>query len=211
MARIPSRTVERLIVYRRLLAARDDGSSRHIYSHELAGMARVSAVQVRRDLMEAGFSGSPSRGYEVDELLGRIDRILDAPEGMRAVLVGVGNIGRALLSFLAGRGLKIEVVAAFDSDAAKIGRVISGCRVYDMQTLPERSLALGARLGVIAVPGPQAQAVADALVEAGVTGILNFAPVPLLVRAGVHVEQVDIMRALEKVAHFAKQEKAREV
>jgi redox-sensing transcriptional repressor len=174
-------------------------------------MARVSAVQVRRDLMEAGFSGSPSRGYEVDELLGRIDRILDAPEGMRAVLVGVGNIGRALLSFLAGRGLKIEVVAAFDSDAAKIDRVISGCRVYDMQTLPERSLALGARLGVIAVPGPQAQAVADALVEAGVTGILNFAPVPLLVRAGVHVEQVDIMRALEKVAHFAKQEKAREV
>jgi redox-sensing transcriptional repressor len=211
MARIPSRTVERLIVYRRLLASRVDGSSRHIYSHELAGMARVSAVQVRRDLMEAGFSGSPSRGYEVDELLGRIDRILDAPEGMRAVLVGVGNIGRALLSFLAGRGLKIEVVAAFDSDAAKIDRVISGCRVYDMQTLPERSLALGARLGVIAVPGPQAQAVADALVEAGVTGILNFAPVPLLVRAGVHVEQVDIMRALEKVAHFAKQEKAREV
>jgi redox-sensing transcriptional repressor len=211
MARIPSRTVERLIVYRRLLASRVDGSSRHIYSHELAGMARVSAVQVRRDLMEAGFSGSPSRGYEVDELLGRIDRILDAPEGMRAVLVGVGNIGRALLSFLAGRGLKIEVVAAFDSDAAKIDRVISGCRVYDMQTLPERSLALGARLGVIAVPGPQAQAVADALVEAGVTGILNFAPVPLLVRAGVHVELVDIMRALEKVAHFAKQEKAREV
>jgi len=211
MKRIPNRTVERLIVYRRVLASSAAGNPGHVYSHELAGMARVSAVQVRRDLMEAGFSGSPSRGYEVDELLGRIDRILDAPDGMKAVLVGVGNIGRALLSFLAGRGLKIEVVAAFDSDAAKIGRVISGCRVYDMQTLPERSQALGARLGVIAVPGPQAQAVADALVESGVTGILNFAPVPLLVRAGVHVEQVDIMRALEKVAHFAKQEKAREV
>ena len=211
MKRIPSKTVERLIVYRRLLASRGDEQSRHIYSHELAGLARVSAVQVRRDLMEAGFSGSPSRGYEVDELLDRIDRILDSPDGMKAVLVGVGNIGRALLSFLAGRGLKIEVVAAFDSDAAKIDRVISGCRVYDAQTLPERARAMGAQIGVIAVPGPQAQAAADALVEAGATGILNFAPVPLVVRTGVHVEQVDIMRAIEKVAHFAKQEKAREV
>jgi redox-sensing transcriptional repressor len=211
MRRLNSRTVERLIVYRRLLASRGEAQPRHIYSHELAGLARVSAVQVRRDLMEAGFSGSPSRGYEVDELLGRIDRILDAPEGMKAVLVGAGNIGRALLSFLAGRGLKIEIAAAFDNDPAKIGRVISGCRVYDAQTLSERVRDLGAYIGVIAVPGPQAQAAADALVEAGVTGILNFAPVPLTVRAGVHVEQVDIMRAIEKVAHFAKQEKAREV
>jgi redox-sensing transcriptional repressor len=209
--RLNSRTVERLIVYRRLLASRGDGQPRHIYSHELAGLARVSAVQVRRDLMEAGFSGSPSRGYEVDELLGRIDGILDAPEGMKAVLVGAGNIGRALLSYLAGRGLKIEIVAAFDNDAAKIDRVISGCRVYDAQTLSGRVRDLGAYIGVIAVPGPQAQAAADALVEAGVTGILNFAPVPLTVRTGVHVEQVDIMRAIEKVAHFAKQEKAREV
>jgi len=211
MERLSSKTVERLIVYRRLLASRGDGQSRHIYSHELAGLAKVSAVQVRRDLMEAGFSGSPSRGYEVDQLLGRIDRILDAPDGMKAVLVGVGNIGRALLSFLAGRGLKIQIVAAFDNDLPKIDRVISGCRVFDMQTLPERVRELGAYLGIIAVPGPQAQAAADALVEAGVTGILNFAPVPLSVRTGVQVEQVDIMRAIEKVAHFAKQEKAREV
>jgi redox-sensing transcriptional repressor len=100
---------------------------------------------------------------------------------------------------------------AFDSDPSKIGRVISGCRVYDTQTLYERVRELGAEIGIIAVPGPQAQAAADTLVEAGVTGILNFAPVPLSVRAGVHVEQVDIMRAIEKVAHFAKQEKAREV
>jgi redox-sensing transcriptional repressor len=211
MRRLSSKTVERLIVYRRILAPRGGDQSRHIYSHELAALARVSAVQVRRDLMEAGFSGSPSRGYEVDELLGRIDGILDAPNGMKAVLVGVGNIGRALLLFLAGRGLKIEIVAAFDSDSSKTGRVISGCRVYDTQSLFERVRDLGAYIGIIAVPGPQAQAVADALLEAGVTGILNFAPVPLSVRPGVYVEQVDIMRAMEKVAHFAKQEKAREV
>jgi redox-sensing transcriptional repressor len=211
MERLNSKTVERLITYRRLLAARAEGQSQHVFSHELAGLARVSAAQVRRDMMEAGFSGSPSRGYDVDELLGRIDRILDAPDGMKAVLVGVGNIGSALLSFLAGRGGKISVVAAFDNDPAKIDRVISGCRVHDIQTLPERVPTLGAQVGIIAVPESQARDAADALVESGVTGILNFAPVPLSVRTGVYIEQVDIMRAIEKVAHFAKQEKVREV
>jgi redox-sensing transcriptional repressor len=211
MKRLNSRTVERLIVYRRILAVRGGGQSGHIYSHELAGLAKVSAVQVRRDLMDAGFSGSPSLGYEVDQLLDRIDQILDAPDGMKAVLVGVGNIGRSLLSFFAGRGLKVQMVAAFDSDPAKIGRVISGCRVFDTQGMTARVRELGAYIGIIAVPGPQAQAAAEALVEAGVTGILNFAPVPLRVRPGVNVEQVDIMRAIEKVAHFAKQEKVREV
>ena len=211
MARLNSRTIERLIVYRRLLSATNGGQMKYVYSHEIAGLAHVSAVQVRRDLMEAGFSGSPSRGYEVGDLLSGIDTILDAPGGNKAVLVGVGNIGRAVLSFLSGRGMKVEVTAAFDNDPAKIDRVISGCRVYDVQMLDERVRELGTRVGIIAVPGPQAQAAADALVEAGVTGIVSFAPVPLLVRAGVAVEQVDIMRALEKVAHFAKQEKAREV
>ena len=211
MERLHSKTVERLIIYRRLLASRAEDKSHHIFSHELAGLAHVSAAQVRRDMMEVGFSGSPSRGYDIDELLGRIDRILDAPEGTKAVLVGVGNIGRALLSFLAVRGGKISVVAAFDNDPAKIGRVISGCRVYDMQTMPERVRTLGARIGIVAVPESQAKDAADALVESGVTGILNFAPVPLSVRTGVYVEQVDIMRAIEKVAHFAKQEKVREV
>jgi redox-sensing transcriptional repressor len=211
MGRLNSKTVERLITYRRLLASRAEGQPQHVFSHELAGLARVSAAQVRRDMMEAGFSGSPSRGYDVDELLGRIDRILDAPEGMKAVLVGVGNIGSALLSFLAGRGGKISVVAAFDNDPAKIDRVISGCRVYDIQSLPERVPTLGAQVGIIAVPESQARDTADVLVESGVTGILNFAPVPLPVRTGVYIEQVDIMRAIEKVAHFAKQEKVREV
>lgn len=211
MERLNSKTVERLITYRRLLAARAAGLSQHMFSHELAGLARVSAAQVRRDMMEAGFSGSPSRGYDIDELLGCIGRILDAPEGMKAVLVGVGNIGRALLSFLAVRGGKISVVAAFDNDPAKIDRVISGCRVYDMQTMPERVRTLGARIGIVAVPESQARDAADALVESGVTGILNFAPGPLSVKTGVYVEQVDIMRAIEKVAHFAKQEKVREV
>jgi redox-sensing transcriptional repressor len=205
MKRIPTRTVERLIVYRRVLGSEADAGVESIFSHELAALAHVSAVLVRRDLMEAGFSGSPSRGYDVRELREKVDRILDSPEGIRAALVGVGNMGRALLSYFSGRNQKISVVAAFDSDQSKVGRVIAGCRVYTANSIADKARQLGVTLGIIAVPGPNAQATADALLEAGVTGILNFAPVPLKARAGVFVEQVDIMRAIEKVAHFAKQ------
>jgi redox-sensing transcriptional repressor len=205
MKKIPNKTVERLIVYRRVLGGRADAGLESIYSHELAALAQVSAVQVRRDLMEAGFSGSPSKGYDVKELRERVDRILDAPEGIKAALVGVGKMGRALLSYISGREQKISVVAAFDSDRSKVGRVIEGCRCYPVSTITDKSRQLGITLGIIAVPGPDAQTVADDLVAAGVTGILNLAPVPLKAKPGVFVEQFDVMSAIEKVAHFAKQ------
>ena len=174
-------------------------------------MAHVTAVQVRRDLMDAGFSGSPSKGYNVERLIDHIGLILDAPNGMSAAVVGVGNMGRALLAYFSGRNSKINIVAAFDNDPAKIDRVIAGCRCYDSVELRARVKELGIAVGSITVPADRAQPTADALSDAGVTGILNFAPVPLRVRPEVHVEQVDIMRALEKVAHFAKQEPLKEV
>jgi redox-sensing transcriptional repressor len=207
MPRIVGKTVERLIVYRRALAGHDVAAQENIFSHDLAALAHVSATQVRRDLMEIGFSGSTNHGYRVQGLVRKFDRILDAPGGQNAALVGVGNMGRSLLSYLSGRSANITVVAAFDNDPAKIGRVIAGCRCYDITELADRVKELGIRIAILTVPGSQAQTVADALADAGVTGILNLAPVPLGRRPEVHVEQVDIMRALEKAAHFAKQQK----
>jgi len=211
MSKIPPRTVERLIVYRRLLTAEAEAGTEHLYSHELAGLAHVTPVQVRRDLMAVGYVGSPKRGYAVQELADRIVELLEQPGGQKAVLVGIGNMGRALLAYLVGRSSNITVVAAFDNDPSKFGRVIAGCRCYDARDLSIRARQLDVSLGIIAVPGDQAQSAADALIEAGVNGILNFAPVPLRVRRDVYVEQVDIMRSFEKVAHFARYKKAREV
>lgn len=208
---IPKRTIERLIVYRRALAGKAALRVENVFSHELAAMARVTSVQVRRDLMEAGLSGSPSKGYSVERLIDQIGLILDAPNGLNAAVIGVGNMGRALLAYFSGRNSKINIVAAFDNDPTKIDRVIAGCRCYDSVELRAKVKELGIAIGIITVPVDRAQPTVDALSDAGVTGILNFAPVPLRVRPEVHVEQVDIMRALEKVAHFAKQEQSKEV
>ncbi len=201
---IPARTVERLIVYRRLLGR---GKRVNVFSHELGQLANVTAVQVRRDLMTAGFSGSPRRGYVVADLMDRLTEILDRPEGHNAALVGVGNLGLSLLSYFSVRHDRIKVAAAFDADPARVCRVVSGCRCYDVRELPVRAAEFDISIGIIAVPAGSAQAAADALVEAGIKGILNFAPVPLRTPPEVLVEQVDIMRALEKVAHFAKRQR----
>jgi redox-sensing transcriptional repressor len=144
-----------------------------------------------------------------DRLLEDICRILDAPAGLNAAVIGVGNIGRSLISYFSGRSSKINIVAAFDNDPAKVGRVIAGCRCFDSVELRTRVRELGISLGIITVPAERAQATADALADAGVTGIVNFAPVPLRVRPEVFVEQVDIMRSLEKAAHFAKQQQSK--
>ena len=163
---IPPKVVERLVVYRRLLQARVEAEVSYIYSHELAALAHVTAVQVRRDLMVVGNAGNPRRGYDVAELAERIGVILDAPNGQKAALVGVGNVGRSLLTYFSGRNPKITVAAAFDSDPMKIGRVIAGCRCYDIQDLSGWVRELGITIGIVTVPGPQAQAMADTLVDA---------------------------------------------
>jgi redox-sensing transcriptional repressor len=209
MTRIPTNTVGRLIVYRRLLLAQVSAGAERIYSHELAGLANVTPVQVRRDLMFVAGSGSPAHGYDVRELAEGIGRVIDAPEGQGAVLVGVGNLGRALLSYLSNRHSKIDILAAFDSDPGKVDRVIAGCRCFHTEDMYEKVRALGASVGILAVPAARAPELAERLVEAGVSSILNFAPVPLRLRGGVHVEQVDIMAALEKAAHFAKRSRSK--
>jgi redox-sensing transcriptional repressor len=198
---IPGRTIERLIVYRRALG---DYQSQRIFSHQLAELCRVSAPQVRRDLMEAGITGHPARGYDVGDLLAGIGRVLDAPAGHGAVVVGVGKIGRALISYFSGRNARIRIVAAFDNDPAKVGHDFAGCRCFHSTELRARVPELGVSLGIIAVPAERAQAVAAALADSGVTGIVNFAPVLLRLGPGVYVEQIDIGRSLEKAAHFSR-------
>lgn len=200
------KTISRLSLYRRLLGQLQEQRVRHVYSHQLAALAGVSAAQARRDVMEVGYNGSPQHGYDVETLAQSIGAILDVPGGgVEAVaLVGLGNLGRAIVPYFRQRHPRLAIVATFDADPQKTDRVMHGTRCYPMERLQEVVRAQGVRVGIIAVPAGSAQDVAYNLISAGVRGILNFAPVPLKLPPGVYCENIDMTVALEKVAYFAR-------
>jgi len=202
---ISDKVVERLSLYRWLLDTHLGAGTTHLFSHELASMACVSAAQLRRDLMAIGYSGSPGKGYLVASLAESITRELDGGKVTRVALVGMGNLGRALASFLSGRRSHLKIVAAFDTDSSKYGRVISGCRCYPQDEIEEIVKRENITVAILTLPSDAAQIVAERLEKVGVRGILNYAPVPLKVSKRVYLENRDVTAALEKVAYFARE------
>jgi redox-sensing transcriptional repressor len=204
LKQVSAKTVGRLSLYRRLLVRLLEEGTEDLYSHGLAGLAGCTAAQVRRDIMATGYQGSPTRGYNVRLLIESIGQFLDAPESMRAAIVGVGNLGHAILAYFVNRRPKLSIVAAFDTDADKLGQLHKGCMCHNVSEMERVISEKDITLGIITVPASVAQSVADQLVRAGVWGILNFAPAPLQTPPGVYVEDVDMTTSLEKVAYFAR-------
>ena len=202
---IPGNTIGRLSLYRRLLQEQLALGARQVYSHQLARLAVSTPSQVRRDLMTSGFTGSPRRGYAIGELINTVEAVLARSIETAVALVGVGNLGRAILAYYANRQ-PVRFAAAFDRAPEKAGRILHGCRCYPVAEMATVIAREQIHVGVIAVPASEAQGVADQLVLAGVRGILNFAPVRLHVPAGLYVEHVDLMMALDKVAYYAHQQ-----
>lgn len=201
---VSDKTISRLSLYRRILQRILLEGRPYVYSHQIAVETGVSAAQVRRDLMAIGYSGSPNRGYDTGELLKSIGERLDDPAGQGVVLVGVGNLGRAIIAYVARRRPVLTIVAAFDKDPDVVGRVVQGCPCHSLDDLAEVVRGLRVQVGIITVPAPAAQEVAERLVDAGVTGLLNFAPTTLRLPAHVFVEDLDLTVSLEKVAYFAR-------
>jgi redox-sensing transcriptional repressor len=196
------RTIERLAVYRRVLAGLLGQGLEHIYSHQLAELIGLTSAQVRRDIMTIGYVATSKKGYDVGELLEKIDGILSPKEATHIALVGVGNLGRAILSYFNHQHSALRIVAAFDADENRVDRVIAGCRCHPMKDMEGKIREENIEVGIITVPDWSAQEVADALVAAGVKGILNFAPVPVRVPDYVYVDRIDITTAIEKIVYF---------
>ncbi len=205
MKKLPDKTVERLSQYRRALLLSLAGGKHHIFSHEIAALIHITPVQVRRDIMLIGYSGTLRQGYDLKELIDIIGKIIDTKEGQNVAVIGIGNLGRSIIGYFNGKRTKLSIVAAFDTNPDKIDRVYAGVKCYNFDKLSEVVKSEGISIAIITVPASEAKRIAEALVMVGIKGILNFTPQPLNVPDQVYLQEYDMITSLEKVAYFAKQ------
>lgn len=199
---IPTPAVRRLSLYLRQLETFHAADRRTVSSRDLGEALGLSDAQVRKDLAYFGQFGYPGIGYRVLELIHRVRRILGTDKLSNVLLVGVGNLGRALLAFRGFKKRGFQIVAAFDNDPSKIVDVIEGTGRVAVRPISELADVVAAesiRMGILSVPAAAAQQVADQMVAAGIRGILNFAPVSVQVADGVAVSSVDLAVHLEQL------------
>jgi redox-sensing transcriptional repressor len=205
---IPDATVARLPIYLRALYALAERGVSTVSSDELATAAGVNSAKLRKDLSHLGSYGIRGVGYDVEYLVYQVSRALGLNQNWPVVIVGAGNLGRALANYggFVSRGFRIA--AMLDSDQALVGRELGSVVVRHASELEEVVASSGIAIGVIAVPAAAAQAVCDRLVAAGVTSILNFAPLVLNVPDGVDVRKVDLSIELQILAFHAQRRTA---
>jgi redox-sensing transcriptional repressor len=204
--RVPVPTLERLAIYLRVLLDAHESGIQTLSSQEMEQYSGISAAQFRKDLSYFSYFGEfgkPGVGYSVQGLIACIERILRLDEEQPILLVGAGNIGSALVGYPNFRAHRLRIAAVFDNNFIKIGRPFGDLIIEDIARIGEVNAQIGARLGIIAVPAHAAQEVADALVDAGVTGILNFAPTILRTPPHVHVRNVSFLQELAVLSYHA--------
>jgi redox-sensing transcriptional repressor len=197
---VPAIVVSRLSLYLRELQHLVRAGRATVSSSQLATLFGFTDAQVRKDLAYFGHFGHPGIGYRCTELIAEIRRILGTDRQWIVTMVGVGNMGRALLRYKGFAAQGFRVVAAFDRDSRIVGSQIEGVPVYDVAELGEIVRRQKIQLGMITVPATQAQQVADQLVAAGILGIVNFAPVTLSLPETIGLVGVDLTTELEQLA-----------
>jgi len=194
---VPEATVARLPVYLRALHALAEAGTTTVSSDALAAAAGVNSAKVRKDLSHLGSYGTRGVGYDAAYLVYQISRELGLTQDWAVVLVGVGNLGRALAGYGGFRSRGFRIAGLVDAAPARVGELIDGLRVRHLDDLDEVVRVNGVSIGVIATPAAAAQDVCDRLVSAGVTSVLNFAPTLLSVPSGVDLRKVDLSIELQ--------------
>lgn len=207
---VPEATVGRLPLYHRVVVDLADAGVATVSSDALAATAGVSPAKLRKDLSFLGSYGTRGVGYEVSVLIEQIGAELGISSEWPVVIVGVGHLGHALANYGGFTSRGFRLVALFDQDPDLVGSDVAGLVIRPFTDLPAVTRAEGALIGVVATPAPAAQDVADALVSAGVTSILNFAPVVLTVPPSVDVRRVDLASELQILA-FHQQRRADDI
>lgn len=201
---IPERTIERLCAYRRILFRWRSQGKKDFHSHELAEEAGITPAQVRRDMMPLRTAGTPKKGYLTENLIEELGLIIEGQGGQKVVLVGMGNLGSAIVSYLDGMRPDLSIVAAFETNPSKIGKMFDYVPCLSLDDLDRTVREKGVLVAIVAVPSLVAQEIATRLVKAGVHALLNFSSIKLKTPPDVYVQDVDISIFLEKSAYFAR-------
>jgi redox-sensing transcriptional repressor len=197
----PKAVVGRVSLYLRQLEAYQRQGGITVSSSQLGEPLSIKNAQVRKDLAFFGQFGHPGIGYRIDELIDALRHILGIDHDWPLALVGLGNLGRALLKYRGFRSRGFHVVALFDNDPSKIGHTYDGLVVEPIESFRKAVALRKIRLAILCVPAEGAQWVADLLVASGIQGILNFAPVPLVVPPHINLVAVDLSIQLENLAY----------
>ncbi|MBX7244339.1 MAG: redox-sensing transcriptional repressor Rex [Candidatus Sumerlaeaceae bacterium] len=202
LARIPKAAIKRLSLYTRVLQNLEMNNVEKVSSHELAEHLGLNSAQVRKDLAYYGQFGVPGFGYYVADLRANLKRILGTDKEIRVALVGVGNLGSALMSYGGFLRQGFKIALAFDVDGRKVGAARGNVPIDHIDDLEKRIRAEGIEIAILSVPAEVAQSVVDRLVAAGVTGILNFVPLRLIAPEHVKVQYVDLAIEIESLSYY---------
>jgi redox-sensing transcriptional repressor len=197
----PKAVVNRLSLYLRELQHLVRDGRETVSSTQLGSLLGFTDAQVRKDLAYFGQFGYPGIGYRCEELISAIKGILGTDRLWPVALIGLGNLGRALIGYKGFGNQGFRIVAAFDVDPGKVGHDLEGVPVYHLDDLQQVVAEQAIKLGVIAVPAPAASEVAEKLVEAGIDGVLNFAPVTIPPSESVNVQGVDLAIEMEQLCY----------
>ena len=200
--KISEAVVRRLPIYLRYLQHVQEMNIRTVSSYELGQKLDMNPAQIRKDLAYFGEFGRKGIGYEVSYLVDKIKQILKIDRHLNVALVGAGHLGIALSNYNRFTREKLSITAIFDNDPAMIGTAFGAITVQSLDDLEREVKQQEIRMGIITVPAVAAQAVADRLVEAGVRGILNFAPVSLRVPPEIELRNADLTTELQALAYY---------
>jgi redox-sensing transcriptional repressor len=198
--RLSRASVHRFSLYLRHLERLHHEGAQKVSSSQIGEALGINDAQVRKDLAYLGNLGQPGIGYHTHDLIAALRRRLGIDRPWPAVVVGVGNLARALLRYRGFQRQGFTFVGLFDADARKVGQQLDGLEIYPTDRIPEVIAATGAELAVLAVPAAAAQGVAETLVASGIRGILNFAPTVLRLPPRVSLVSVDLAVQLEQLA-----------
>ena len=199
---VPEVVIQRLPLYVRVLSHFSSAGNDVISSEQLGNRLQVTPAQIRKDLSYFGRFGKQGRGYDVAMLEGQLRSILGLDRTWNAAVVGMGRLGRAVVSYPGFAPEGFEIVAAFDTSAAIVDQTISKLTVRSISRLTETVKSLDIKIGIVTVPIDHAQEVIDALVNAGIKSILNYAPLSPQVPEGVTVRGIDPVLSLQSMTYY---------